>query len=463
MEKIILLVKKIYLHIPISFLNFIAPFYHMLPVSLRYGKTYSRTKKYIEDNMNLTEMSYKELVDKNFVRLIEYCYNYVPYYRRIMDERNISPKDFHSYEDIEKLPILTKETLNEEGDNMLSTQFKKQSLVKKQTSGSTGIPQTIYLESATEMVEWAYIMHLWNRVGYNENSSRLVLRAKAFRAEKRRKKYQWDAARKELSIGIRDIREDDSEIYCRVIEKYKPEFIYGYPSAIFQLCQIIEKHELKHQFKAALFVSENITEPVRNYVEKILKCKSYSFYGHTERALIAGEVPEKKCYYIEPTYGYAEILDKNMKPIGLGERGEIIVTGFLNYAMPLIRYATGDIASWEEENSKIHRYIKSIDGRTLDYLVAFDGNIINVNAFRYSQYGKFCVKSFQFVQYVQGAVVLKVIPDIGWTEEKKKELYDFVCDEIDGRLELSIEECESMIIEKNGKQRVVVSRMDLAR
>lgn len=46
MEKVLMMIKKIYLHIPVRLLNFFAPLYYILPERIRYGKVYVETKKY---------------------------------------------------------------------------------------------------------------------------------------------------------------------------------------------------------------------------------------------------------------------------------------------------------------------------------------------------------------------------------------------------------------------------------
>ena len=370
MDKLLVLIKKIYLKIPTELLNLVAPIYYLLPRRIRYGKNFWKTTEMIHKYENITSDEYASLVNENIKAMVEYCYKYVPYYKRVMDERNLKPENITCVEDLTKLPILTKEILFQEGDNMISTQFNKEKLVKKQTSGSTGISKTIYFEKSTEMQEWAYVMYLWGRAGYEMESSRLVLRAKKFRAQDKGKIYQWDAARRELSIDVKNMDDKNCAIYCKVIERYKPDFIYGYPSSIFQLCEYIENNTINHQFRAILCVSENLSQPVREYIESVLKCSAYTFYGHTERAVIAGERDRGNSYYIEPTYGYAEIVNQEGEWVSGCEKGEILTTGFTNYAMPLLRYATGDVASWAIEDSKIHRYIESVDGRTMDYIIS---------------------------------------------------------------------------------------------
>ncbi len=83
----------------------------------------------------------------------------------------------------------------------------------------------------------------------------------------------------------------------------------------------------------------------KEYVEKIFNTKVFSFYGHSERLVIAGECEYSTEYHVEPLYGYCEIIDEQG---AASQFGEIVATGFLNNDMPLIRYKTGDMASWSQ-------------------------------------------------------------------------------------------------------------------
>lgn len=459
-EKGIMFARENYMHLPNWLLNSLALIFYLIPPKIRYGAEFRKTWNLLEkQDEYVSEEEYEEILNKNFKNLMHYVYKHVPYYTRIMKEQNLVPNDFKSIYDIKKLPFLTNEIISREEFNLISDEFKKKELVKKQTSGSTGKAKTFYFDKSNEMREWAYVLHLWKRVGYSWNSSRLVLRSKRFRAMNQGKIWQWDGARRELSIDIRNMSNENCKIYCELIEKYTPDFIYGYPSAIHQLCKYIEKESIHHKFKAALLVSESFTLEVRDYIEKVLSTRCYSFYGHTERAVIAGECECCSSYHVEPFYGYVEIVTKENQIIYNSDKGEIVATGFTNKVMPLIRYKTGDIGCWDLDICPCGRHykkIKQVEGRVADFLTDKNGEVINVTVLHYELFGKYNVEEFQFVPLKNGVVELDLIVKQDFSKKDKENILNILEKDCEDRILFIIKCVDSIRIGFNGKKRLVI-------
>lgn len=89
------------------------------------------------------------------------------------------------------------------------------------------------------MIEWAYTLHIWSRVAYKPDSSRLVLRGKKIRNQKDND-WCYDPLRRELSCSIFNLNDSNIELYIQLIEKYKPKFIHGYMSAITIIAKYIQ-------------------------------------------------------------------------------------------------------------------------------------------------------------------------------------------------------------------------------
>ena len=76
--------------------------------------------------------------NSQFIDLIHHAYRNVPYYRRVMKERGLSPKSFQSVEDITLLPVLTKDIIRENFNDLIAINMKHMKHVEFRTSGSTG-------------------------------------------------------------------------------------------------------------------------------------------------------------------------------------------------------------------------------------------------------------------------------------------------------------------------------------
>lgn len=125
--------------------------------------------------------------------------------------------------------------------------------------------------------------------------------------------------------------------YWDKLLEVKPKFMRGYPSGILELCKLAQKYGLSPLFKmkGIYLTSENFTQDEKNFISDFFHCPVYGQYGHTESSIFAVQKPDSDAYYTNPLYGYTEVLDESGKQVGIGECGEIVVTGFIEYGLPL--------------------------------------------------------------------------------------------------------------------------------
>jgi len=469
MSTLINKIKKVYTDIPLWVTNIAAPIFYLIPQKIRYGKIFDSQINLLKNQEYLDKNKVDFQVNKSFIELINHAYENVPYYRKVFDENGIKLEDIRTVNDIHKLPFLTKEDLVNYREELIASNVDKTDLLYITTSGSTGNPVGFYVDPESTMKEWAYTNYIWNRVGYKPDSSRLLLRGKTFWSQKRKgKSWQYDALRRELSCNIFDLNESNLESYCRAIEKYKPEYIHGYMSATYVLCKYIEKRsvKMKHKFKAVLAVSENIIESQKEYVEKILGCRVFSFYGHSERLVIAGECEYSSDYHIEPFYGYAEIVDENGNQIRDNRVGEIVATGFCNKGMPMIRYKTGDMANWSNVNEckcgRSHLRLAGVHGRwKQDVLVNKDGALVALTALNMHSDVFDNIIRYQFYQQAPGEVTLKIVPGRFFAENNVMSILQQLEEKTQKKINYKIEMVNEIKTKKNGKYAMVDQNLEI--
>lgn len=462
-------VKKYYTNIPLWTTNMVAPFYYCIPQSKRYGQVFNNQIRKLreQDSFGIGEM--QERVNNQFLSIVQHAYKNVPYYQRLFKEKDIPINSFKDISDISKIPFLTKELLVKYREELIATNINKESLQYITTSGSTGNPVGFYVDSDSTMKEWAYTIHLWSRIGYRSDSSRLLLRGKTFWAQKNQgRNWQYDALRRELSCNIFDFSEENLEQYCKAIEKYRPDFVHGYMSAVMILCKHIEKRvgSLRHRFKAILAVSENVLSSQREYVERILNARVFSFYGHSERLIMAGECEYSNEYHIEPLYGYAEIVDRNGNVIKDDSIGELVATGFCNKGMPLLRYKTGDMASWSQKNNckckRPHIRLKEVHGRwKQDVLVNCDNALISLTAINMHSNIFDKIIRYQFYQDTIGKIVMKILPNRNFGKDDEIKILKQLVEKTQGKIEFQIKLVDEIPIKANGKYSVVEQQLDV--
>ncbi|MBE6771519.1 MAG: phenylacetate--CoA ligase family protein [Ruminococcaceae bacterium] len=466
-------ILKSYTKIPLWATNLLAPVYYMIPENKRYGSVYNREMAKLKRIEELSAEEAKKEKDEALEQLVAYAYEHVPYYHELFDSIGLSPTEIKEEKDLVKIPFLTKEILINNREKFLSDEFDKEDLVYLTTSGSTGTPTGFYVQKESPMRERVYCNCMFKDFGLKPDSSRLVMRGKEFWAQKSKgKNWQWDGFKRELSINIFDMTPDNMEEYCKAIEKYKPDFAYGYMSAMYTLCKYIASRnkKLKHQFKGYMAISETVTNEQRRFVESVINARVFSFYGMSERVIIASECKDSTEYHVQPMYGIVEIIDEDDNVITQpGVSGEIAGTGLLNYAMPLIRYKMGDISSWsEKETCKCGSYKKrltSVQGRkTKDVLIGKDNDVISLASLEVHSEIYDYMARYQFVQEHKGKVTVKAVAVNGnsLTKEKLQKISEVFTKRTNGKIVFTAEETDKIAPKKNGKLSIIDQRLDVS-
>ena len=423
----------------------------------RYGKSFSSIYEELERTEFLPREELDKIVLEKLIGQIQYAYEHVPYYRDVW--KNLHIENVANFSDIACLPLIDKEIVKKNTDALISDLFKKEELIQKKTSGSTGMPLAVYMNKDTTLKEWAFVTHIWKQIGYNSKSTRLIMRELD---DQSRGKCYFDPIKNEMRIDITAMTDENLDIYCSAIEKYKPDFVHGYPSATLTFCQYVEKHGLKHQFKGVLPSSEGMSADEAEYIRSVLKCPILSFYGHTERLVMAGQCKDSEAYHVEPLYGYVELVDETGKIIHeTGVTGEIVATGFCNTAMPLVRYRTGDLAQWGEacpHCGKHYRILKKLEGRTTEYHVDADNIKIALTSFHYSFYEQH-LKAFQFYQEVPGEVTVRYIAEDGFNSEDKEYILKTLTEDANDKIQFVMEPRTELSRKKSGKRELIIQKL----
>ena len=124
------------------------------------------------------------------------------------------------------------------------------------------------------------------------------------------------------------------------------EYFHSYPSAIVDFARHLRTRGLRPPpFRAVSRPPKTSIRASEKEIESFYSARVFSFYGHSENLVIAGECEVNSAYHLFPEYGVAEVLREDGRPAAEGETGEIVGTTIDNFAMPLLRYRTEDQAT----------------------------------------------------------------------------------------------------------------------
>jgi phenylacetate-CoA ligase len=385
--------------------------YRCIPTRFRRGKHYKHFKRLAEggetwDREHIAAYQLKELR-----RTLHHANAYCPYYQEIFARARFRPEQLRTFEDLEACPFLEKADLLEHRERMVSSAFPARSRLFITTGGSTGVPVGFYLQKGiSRPKEQAFLETMWKRGGYQDGARLALLRGYVTSSKAEGRIASYDATRNWLLLSSYHLTLERVPSYVAELEKFRPELLYVYPSAALQLAEYMTQSgiEWRIPLKGILCGSERITLPQKRILEKVFKCRAFSWYGHSERVVLAAEGRRSDFLYFVPQYGYVEFGPRN--PDGLQE---IIGTSFHNLAMPLIRYRTGDYARVvERENNLEYAWpaVFEIAGREQEFLVSATGRKISLTAFNMHDdvfEGLFAV---QFYQEEPGRAEFRFIP-----------------------------------------------------
>jgi len=281
-------------------------------------------------------------------RVVNKAAQEVPYYRHAYKHIgwDFNNKEF-SYEDFLNIPKIEKEDVRDQLSEFLNPNYKGR-VTEGSTSGSTGQSLTVFFniehESYSEAGRWrakdwwgvrlgSPHVAIWGRpyTGYKDQIAQQI------------KSYFMNY----LLFSAFDIRQHSLKNIWKKIYRFKPNIIYGYPSAIFALAEYIKNNKLpgdKLGIKVIMITAESSSFDQRSVIEEVFGCKTANEYGCSETGGFVYECPEGN-WHISSELTFIEFLDQNGKPVSPGNKGEIFLTHLRNDYMPLIRYRVGDIGS----------------------------------------------------------------------------------------------------------------------
>lgn len=327
----------------------------------------------------------------NLFEIIYHACNTVPLYKQLYSDFKIGFNDkYDLFHNFEKIPLITKNTLIESEYSCISKnvieRFRNNELIKIPTSGSTGKCLEVYWDESDYRKS---LIPLWllRKKRYNVlpkdkkclfftnqyQNNRVACCPEMFfhRNELLISKNNWDSIRIKNSV--------------EAIIRYSPKWMILQPSIALLLASYIQENNihLDNNLKYIELTGEMLFKSNREKIERYFSCSVSNQYGTNEVNSIAFECSYGNLHVLEEC-NLVEIIE-NGKVLDWGEEGNIYVTSLYNYAMPFIRYETGDkgvLYPYSECKcgckSKI---LKLTKGRNNDFVVNKDGSKIHSYVF----------------------------------------------------------------------------------
>ena len=382
----------------------------------------------------------------------------VPYYRTLFQKLGASPDDFRELSDLQRLPVLEKNTVRERFDEFVNPRHDPRQVYEDHTSGSTGMPLRFLLTTEQKAYEMAYNIRFYRWAGYRTGARIAAFRHYIPKTEKDPLwKHDWRT--RTLFFSVYDMKPGNLRAYVKTFNRFQPAFVRGYPSSIYIFAQFALSEGLRvHSPRAVLSSSETLSPEMRGVIERALQCPVFDWWGSNERVATACQCEQRGAYHINGEGGYLEFLPQ--RDASGTTVYQIVGTGLINHAMPLIRYNMGDLAVPAKDLCPCGRGLPCIErilGRVNDLIVTGDQKFVPSVRFYtlFETYEK--IRQFQVVQTAPNAVTVRLVRDRELTDTDLAGLRQKLNRFLGERVAIEFEFVEEIKPEPSGKIRNVIS------
>lgn len=345
--------------------------------------------------------------------LVQHAHAHVPLYQRLFAEAGFTPAMLDDWEDLYKLPILTKHELRSSTRADLIAKDNRGDVRWLASSGSTGIPASM---ARTEESLWHYmacntaLYYDWCHGKPLSNGLYLIDMAPD----------SIDFATAELlrttvpDSRIFSVHDPVAKLTCELLS-IAPEFISSYPSTLRAMAldlraqnRVMKKTRLIH------LTSEMLDAHTRHLLSQTFpNARLIETYTSTEGGLVAWQCVQGSRWHIAEANVLCEIVDEN----GLltSDLGHIVITDLTNTATPILRYrGLGDLARWEPEScpcGSSARSIRHIEGRSAAMVRTRGGIMISPYVITNAIEEVPGLAQYQVVQKQPGMIEVRVVAE----------------------------------------------------
>jgi phenylacetate-CoA ligase len=400
-----------------------------------------------------------ERVERRIIKLIKCAYEHVPFYHDLMKAHGLTPNAFNNLEDyLKKFPRTPtneyRKIHQEKGINyMMDDRVQPETLIEIRSSGSSGIPLSIYKTKKEKINDNAKtIWHLthgglrpWHRVLAVVDPANVVKRDSIFQ--------EFGIFRRYFGHSMMD-----PEHIMHIIDEKKINAIYGQKSMIVLMAKQYDKTGRKPPHLSFLMPgAERISRADREILCRIFVPRHYGeYYGSSETGIIATKVDGDYKVNFHSTF----FCLTDPETLGNLTQGTITVTSQDLEAQPILMVGLGDIVTVRnfEGLLELNTSIVSIDGRDNDYLVLENGEKLTGMVFLAVLDNPLFILQFRIIQDCIGScrILLRLREE---TEANKREVEHLLESVLGGKIRYEIEYVDDIPIDPNEKTKVLVSKI----
>ncbi len=365
----------------------------------------------------IPEEELQALRDAGFREIVRYAAKTVPYYFSLFKEMGIDPREIKTVEDLDRLPLLDKETVRKNPDLFVSTSWKGRKSIPFITSGTTGMPLKVYHDTYSlltniafgererEVITNMYGTNFWYRqlsIGYRGNTTSKV-------RDFYRKMTFIPVHRERFVLSI----VEPFERIVKTVNHVRPDVIGSYSSYLETFFRILDSRGIEmHLPRILIYGADSMTIEGRNLIEKKFGIPVLSVYNAVEAFKIGFFCEERKGFHLHEDLCHVKIVDADGQRVVNGKKGEVIISNCVNRGTVLLSYRLGDIASISSQKCSCGRTLSlltELEGRVEDIIALPNRELLHPRAVWKVFKGKDEVVQYQLIQHEPDRFELRLV------------------------------------------------------
>ncbi len=396
-------------------MDLVKPFIEHMVYPMMESRKGNRIRTYLSElkySQTLAPNKLEAMQRSRLKKLVDVCVKEVPAYKMPdgVDDGKLPTRWRY-------IAPLSRDELIKHPEKYLAASAKRETLISSSSGGSTGEPVKFFLDRCAvehyEAARWRGLSW-W---GISPGSRSVMLWGSPIDLDKLgqasyRRKEKW--LKNRIVIPAYALSPAELPQHIKTINRYRPEYIYGYASALYSFAELMIEQSLRLAFKPKIILStsEMLFDFQRQAIKKAFHCPVVNEYGARDGGILAYECPHGGMH-ITCENTLLEVLDANtLKPLPVGERGLLAVTDLHNLSMPRMRYLLGDMASLSSATCPCGMTLPllgSLEGRFVDMLMTPQGTLVHGHAFVRLARLRHAVRRFQITQHTPAKATLLVV------------------------------------------------------
>jgi phenylacetate-CoA ligase len=384
----------------------------------------------------------------------------VPYYK---DDPFVV---IRSLDDLQRLPVLGRETVRHNHDQFLSTGIAAHRRIRAGTTGTTGGNLKVAYTEELASANWAILLRQWAWAGAQPLQPRITFFGARIVPPSRVQPPFWtfNLPERQTLMSIFHLSHKTARDYLEFLRNRREHILEGFPSVLAILADFILQTGTPIPMRMVFTSGEPLYPWIREKIETAFQAKVFDSYGMTEYCGAIQQCALGQMHLI-PEFGFLEILDEHNQPVQPGEEGYFVWTGFLNRAMPLIRYRIGDRGRWQKDEPcacglNFPLVIPTIT-RESEILRCADGRLFSPRALNQLLKQATSLRSCQFVHDRPERVIVRAVSSNGRGPEEMMQIRTKLEQLLGPSMRVTAEIATQPVVLPGGKIPLIVSQSAL--